>query len=74
VLSGVWKDIAASRFVPWLVVGMVLSALACLSIGGVRTLPVGESAPDFSWQVEDRERALSDYQGSVIVVSFWSST
>ena len=74
MLSRARRDIVVRSAVLWVVAMIALSALACLSIGGAQTLPAGEGAPDFNWQVGDRESALSDYQGSVVMIIFWSST
>jgi hypothetical protein len=53
---------------------VAVTTLACVDILGPRTLPVGESAPNFGIRVGDRIRTLNSYQGNVVMIVFWSST
>ena len=58
----------------WLTAGLLTALLlACIGSGG-SLLPTDEAAPDFGIKVGDEITYLSDYQGQVVVLNFWSST
>ena len=53
---------------------LAAASLACASLGGTRTLPVGDEAPNFGIKVDGRTTTLHDYGGYVPIICFWSST
>jgi hypothetical protein len=53
---------------------LAVTILACNDFGGSKTLPIGESAPNFGVKVGDKTTSLDDFEGRVVVVAFWSST
>ncbi len=56
----------------WPAAGMLIFIILACTGGG--TLPVGTKAPEFGIKRGDNVVALSDYQGQVVIVNFWSST
>jgi hypothetical protein len=71
---GEQRDMLRRRVI-WLpVVLSVVAALACIDLGQLGALSAGEGAPNFEIETGDRTVTLEDLKGSVVVVSFWSST
>jgi hypothetical protein len=53
---------------------LVLTLSACVPGLAARMLPAGQMAPDFAAEGMEGTVALSELRGSIVVLSFWSST
>jgi len=69
------RDVMPRKLVLWSTILLVaVTTLACIGVGGSRTLPVGESAPNFGIKIGSKTKTLNGYQGNAVIVVFWSST